>query len=90
MVEMVKYAATGRRKSAIARVNIAPGSGKILVNKRPFEELASYLIMEMTFPFGAFLMTGTGIIPEEAFSLSAGDKVTIAIDTLIQENRVEA
>ena len=58
--------------------------------KRPFEELAFYLTMEMTFPFGAFLMTGTGIIPEEAFSLSAGDKVTITIDTLVLENRVES
>ena len=58
--------------------------------KRPFEELASYLTMEMTFPFGAFLMTGTGIIPEEAFSLSAGDKVTITIDTLVLENPVES
>ena len=58
--------------------------------KRSFEELASYLTMEMTFPFGAFLMTGTGIIPEEAFSLSVGDKVTITIDTLVLENRVES
>lgn len=58
--------------------------------KRSFEELAFYLTMEMTFPFGAFLMTGTGIIPEEAFSLSAGDKVTITIDTLVLENPVES
>lgn len=35
---MVKYAATGRRKSSVARVNLIPGSGKILVNKRAFEE----------------------------------------------------
>ena len=35
--------------------------------KRPFEELASYLTLEMSFPFGAFLMTGTGIIPEKEF-----------------------
>lgn len=58
--------------------------------KRPFEELASYLTMEMTFPFGAFLLTGTGIIPDEAFSLSVGDKVTITIDKLVLENRVES
>lgn len=38
MVEMVKYGATGRRKSSIARVNLIPGAGKISVNKRPFEE----------------------------------------------------
>jgi len=30
--------ATGRRKNSIARVRIASGSGKILVNDRPFEQ----------------------------------------------------
>jgi len=58
--------------------------------KRSFEELASYLTMEMTFPFGAFLMTGTGIIPEMEFSLSVGDKVTITIGALVLKNRVES
>ncbi len=58
--------------------------------KRSLEELASYLTMEMTFPFGVFLLTGTGIIPDEAFSLSAGDRVVIAIDGLVLENRVES
>ena len=38
MVEVVKYAATGRRKSSVARVNLTPGSGEIRVNKRPFDE----------------------------------------------------
>ena len=38
MVEIVKYGATGRRKSSVARVNIMPGEGKIRVNKRPFTE----------------------------------------------------
>jgi small subunit ribosomal protein S9 len=38
MVEIVKYGATGRRKSAVARVNLMPGKGKIRVNKRPFTE----------------------------------------------------
>ena len=37
MVEMVKYGATGRRKSSIARVNLRPGSGKMEVNNRAFE-----------------------------------------------------
>ncbi len=58
--------------------------------KRSFEELASYLTMEMTFPFGVFLLTGTGIIPDAAFSLAVGDKVTITIDKLILENNVES
>jgi len=38
MVEMVKYSATGRRKSSVARVQLTPGSGKIVVNDRPFED----------------------------------------------------
>ena len=29
---------TGRRKSAVARVRIRPGSGQILINKRPLED----------------------------------------------------
>jgi small subunit ribosomal protein S9 len=37
MVDIVKYAATGRRKSSIARVTLTPGTGKIVVNNRPFE-----------------------------------------------------
>lgn len=38
MVEIVKYSGTGRRKSSIARVTVLPGTGKIVVNKRPFED----------------------------------------------------
>ena len=38
MVEIVKYAATGRRKSSVARVNLIPGTGKIEINERPFEQ----------------------------------------------------
>jgi small subunit ribosomal protein S9 len=37
MVEAVKYGGTGRRKSAVARVNIMPGTGLVKVNKRAFE-----------------------------------------------------
>ncbi len=37
MVEVVKYAATGRRKTSVARVIITPGTGKIVVNGRSFE-----------------------------------------------------
>ncbi|MCR4336796.1 MAG: 30S ribosomal protein S9 [Candidatus Omnitrophica bacterium] len=38
MVELVKYGATGRRKNAVARVNLIMGKGDILVNDRAFEE----------------------------------------------------
>lgn len=43
MVEIVKYGATGRRKTSVARVNLIPGTGKITVNKRSFE---NYFIRE--------------------------------------------
>src|SRR3989338_5467530 len=37
MVEMVKYNATGRRKTSVARVQVVPGTGVIKVNNRAFE-----------------------------------------------------
>lgn len=48
--------------------------------KRTPEELAAYLFRELTFPGGAFLMTGTGIVPPDDFSLTSGDVVSITID----------
>src|SRR5258707_9750973 len=38
MAELVEYYGTGRRKSAIARVYLRPGSGDFKVNGRPFEQ----------------------------------------------------
>jgi small subunit ribosomal protein S9 len=38
MVELVQYYGTGRRKSAVARVYLRPGSGEFKVNGRPFEQ----------------------------------------------------
>ena len=32
-----EFLGTGRRKTAVARVRLAPGSGKITINRRPFE-----------------------------------------------------
>jgi small subunit ribosomal protein S9 len=38
MAESIRYYATGKRKSAIARVWLMPGNGKITINRRSFEE----------------------------------------------------
>ena len=38
MADLVQYYGTGRRKSSVARVFLRPGSGKMTVNDRPFEE----------------------------------------------------
>ena len=47
--------------------------------KRPFEEMAGYLFRCQSFPHGAVLLTGTGIVPSDSFTLAAGDVVRIAI-----------
>ncbi|WP_439473780.1 fumarylacetoacetate hydrolase family protein [Algoriphagus formosus] len=46
--------------------------------KRKPKELADWLFKANTFPNGCFLMTGTGIVPDD-FSLKAGDQVKISI-----------
>ncbi len=47
--------------------------------KRSFAELADYLCRSQSFPHGAVLLTGTGVVPPDSFTLQAGDVVEIAI-----------
>ena len=56
--------------------------GQIELNqmKRTPEELVSYLYRESSFPSGAILMTGTGIVPPSSFTLKENDVVKISID----------
>lgn len=56
--------------------------------KRSFQELADYLYRELDFPHGAFLMTGTGIVPSDDFTLTEGDIVRISIGGYTLENQV--
>jgi 2-dehydro-3-deoxy-D-arabinonate dehydratase len=56
--------------------------------KRTPEELAAYLGRELSFPNGAFLMTGTGIVPQDDFTLTPGDRVEISVGELVLENEV--
>jgi 2-dehydro-3-deoxy-D-arabinonate dehydratase len=50
--------------------------------KRTHTELASFLFRECDFPFGAFLMTGTCIVPPSEFTLQVNDIVDIRIDPI--------
>ena len=50
--------------------------------KRPISEMAEYLFRENSFPHGVFLMTGTGIVPPDDFSLTAHDRIRITIDPI--------
>ncbi|MGC9349764.1 MAG: fumarylacetoacetate hydrolase family protein [Anaerolineae bacterium] len=56
--------------------------------KRSFEGLVSYLYSQLDFPRGAFLMTGTGIVPPDDFSLQGGDVVRIGVGDLTLINAV--
>ena len=48
--------------------------------KRTFDELVSYLFRCQTFPHGAVLLTGTGVVPPDGFTLRVGDNIRISID----------
>ncbi len=47
---------------------------------RTLDELVDWLGRDNRFPDGAFLLTGTGIVPPDEFSLEPGDLVRISID----------
>ena len=48
--------------------------------KQPFENLREHLFRHNTFPHGCYLMTGTGIVPNDDFTLQSGDEISITID----------
>lgn len=65
--------------------------GEISINrmKRKHTELVDYLFREITFPHGTYLMTGTGIVPPDNFTLAVDDSVRISIDGIgLLVNRV--
>jgi 2-dehydro-3-deoxy-D-arabinonate dehydratase len=47
--------------------------------KRSFTELVEYLFRSQVFHKGAVLLTGTGIVPDNDFTLQPRDKITINI-----------
>lgn len=50
--------------------------------KRGFEELVGWLVRENDMSHGAFLLTGTGVVPPDNFTLEDGDEVSIAITSI--------
>lgn len=47
---------------------------------RRFQELIDWLGRDNRFPEGVVLLTGTGVVPPDDFSLADGDAVRITID----------
>ena len=48
--------------------------------KRDLNSLVEFLYRETSFPHGCILLTGTGIVPPDDFTLGHGDEILIAID----------
>jgi small subunit ribosomal protein S9 len=46
-VAEIQYYGTGRRKTSVARVYLRPGSGKIVVNRRDFDEYFPNQVLKM-------------------------------------------
>jgi 2-dehydro-3-deoxy-D-arabinonate dehydratase len=55
------------------------GSTTLAQMARTVESLADWLFRENEFPHGALLLTGTGIVPPDEFTLAKGDDVSISI-----------
>lgn len=66
---------------SIARAGEVVFEGSVAISqiKRRFEDLAGWLYRECSFPCGALLMTGTGIVPGNDFTLHSGDEIRITI-----------
>ncbi len=62
--------------------SVFAGSTSIGRIKRSFEELIEYLFRNQTFANGVFLLTGTGIVPPDDFTLQRGDEVRITVETI--------
>ena len=74
-----------RRAGAV----VFSGATTLKEMKRKPEELAQYLYRNNSFPKGSFLLTGTGVVPPDSFTLRVDDEIRInipPIGTLI--NRV--
>lgn len=66
---------------SISRASIELFQNSILLNrmKRSLPELANWLFRGCHFPNGCLLMTGTGIVPPNDFTLAKGDQINIQI-----------
>ncbi len=58
------------------------GSTTLAELKRAPSTLVEYLFRDNYFPFGALLLTGTGIVPPDTFTLAIGDRICITIDPI--------
>ena len=72
-----------------ASLSVFEGETSVAQIKRRFDELVEYLFRSQEFPHGAILLTGTGIVPPDGFTLQASDLIRIHITGVgVLENSV--
>lgn len=62
-----------------AGATVFAGETTLASLKRPLPSLAEWLFRDNSFPHGCYLMTGTGVIPPDTFTLRRGDEIRISI-----------
>jgi len=83
MATTSSFSATGRRKTAVARVRLLPGTGKIEINGRPFEEyfptlslqnvvLAPLTLTKLANSYDVFVSTNGGGVTGQAGAVRLG------------------
>ena len=63
-----------------AQAVVFAGDTTLAELKREPKQLVEYLFRDSSFPEGVLLMTGTGIVPGDEFTLASGDHISISID----------
>jgi 2-dehydro-3-deoxy-D-arabinonate dehydratase len=91
----IEIAAADEMQNLPVTLSIQRGEGVVFQGetstsqmKRGLQELVDYLFSELAFPHGVWLMTGTGIVPPDDFTLEVGDRVQIQVGSLSLENLV--
>lgn len=64
------------------------GAARVSQLNGSLDDLVAYLVRELDFPHGVFLMTGTPVALPDDFTLSIADRVTISVGALTLENAV--
>ncbi len=76
--EATEVALTIRRENQ----EVFSGATRLDQMKRQPAELVDYLFRENSFPAGCFLLTGTGVVPPNDFTLQSGDEIRISIEPI--------
>jgi 2-dehydro-3-deoxy-D-arabinonate dehydratase len=83
VTEKMPEAATGIHLEILRdRESVFAGSTTLGQLKRTPESLVEFLYRDNSFPQGCFLLTGTGIVPPDDFTLHLGDDIRITIGSI--------